>query len=239
MLTFFEGVLDEFELLYTILLSLSIIALVLYITISNKKNKTILIDKKEVLRKNKSMIRINFKTQEIYLYEQNARQLRAKYSFVEFKSLIDFKYVDNFEEWLETIKVKQEKNRPSLSLNLINTSNSMKHYVKLTLLNYNAEQDEVYASMEEITRANSFSLKLMNNQDFYDAINELSGTKKNSINGVVTALKVTNMGFLRKRYGNDNANILLGEMFNRVSKLNEEGEVFTTYLPGNIFAIFQ
>ena len=51
MLTFFEGVLDEFELLYTILLSLSIIALVLYITISNKKNKTILIDKKEVLRK--------------------------------------------------------------------------------------------------------------------------------------------------------------------------------------------
>ena len=47
MLTFFEGVLDEFELLYTILLSLSIIALVLYITISNKKNKTILIDKKE------------------------------------------------------------------------------------------------------------------------------------------------------------------------------------------------
>ena len=74
MLTFFEGVLDEFELLYTILLSLSIIALVLYITISNKKNKTILIDKKEVLRKNKSMIRINFKTQEIYLYEQNARQ---------------------------------------------------------------------------------------------------------------------------------------------------------------------
>ena len=119
MLTFFEGVLDEFELLYTILLSLSIIALVLYITISNKKNKTILIDKKEVLRKNKSTIRINFKQQEIYLYEQNARHLRAKYSFVEFKSLIDFKYVDNFEEWLETIKVKQEKNRPLILFFLV------------------------------------------------------------------------------------------------------------------------
>ena len=239
MLTFFEGVLDEFELLYTILLSLSLFALILYMILSNKKNKSILIDKREILRKNKSTIRINFKQQEIYLYENNARHLRAKYSFVEFKSLIDFKYVDNFDEWLNTVKVKQEKNRPSLSLNLINTSNSTKHYVKLTLLHYNAEQDEVYASMEEINRASVFSLKLMPNQDFYDSINELSGTKKNSISGLVIALKVTNMGFLRKRYGNENANILLGEMFNRVSSLNEEGEVFTTYLPGNIFAIFK
>ena len=239
MLTFFDGVHDQIELFYIILLSLSVLSLILYIVISNKKNKTILIDKKEVLRKNKSMIRINFKKEKIYLYENNARNLKAKYSFVEFKSLIDFKYVDNFEEWLEKVKIKQEKNKPSLSLNLINTNNSNKHYVKLTLLHYNKEQDEVYASMEEVNRASVFSLKLMNNQDFYDAINELSGTKKHSVSGIVIALKVTNMGFLRKRYGNENANILLGEMFNRVSKLNDKDEVFTTYLPGNIFGIFK
>lgn len=239
MLTFFDGVHDQIELFYIILLSLSVLSLILYIVISNKKNKTILIDKKEVLRKNKSMIRINLKKEEIYLYENNARNLKAKYSFVEFKSLIDFKYVDNFEEWLEKVKIKQEKNKPSLSLNLINTNNSNKHYVKLTLLHYNKEQDEVYASMEEVNRASVFSLKLMNNQDFYDAINELSGTKKHSVSGIVIALKVTNMGFLRKRYGNENANILLGEMFNRVSKLNDKDEVFTTYLPGNIFGIFK
>ena len=48
MLTFFEGVLDEFELLYTILLSLSLFALILYMILSNKKNKSILIDKREI-----------------------------------------------------------------------------------------------------------------------------------------------------------------------------------------------
>ena len=239
MLTFFDGVHDQIELFYFILLSLSIIALILYMVISNKKNKAILIDTKEKLRKNKAMIRINFKKEEILIYENNARKLSAKYSFVEFKSLIDFKYVDNFEEWLETIKFKQEKNKPSLSLYLINTTNSLKRYVKLTLLHYNKETDEVYASMEEVNRASIFSLKLMNNNEFYNAINELSGTKKNSVNGVVITMKVTNMGFLRKRYGNENANILLGEMFNRVSKLNEKDEVFTTYLPGNIFGIFK
>ena len=226
MLTFFDGVHDQIELFYIILLSLSIIALILYMVISNKKNKAILIDTKEKLRKNKAMIRINFKKEEILIYENNARKLSAKYSFVEFKSLIDFKYVDNFEEWLETIKFKQEKNKPSLSLYLINTTNSLKRYVKLTLLHYNKETDEVYASMEEVNRASIFSLKLMNNNEFYNAINELSGTKKNSVNGVVITMKVTNMGFLRKRYGNENANILLGEMFNRVSKLNEKDEVF-------------
>ena len=61
MLTFFDGVHDQIELFYFILLSLSIIALILYMVISNKKNKAILIDTKEKLRKNKAMIRINFK----------------------------------------------------------------------------------------------------------------------------------------------------------------------------------
>ena len=39
MLTFFDGVQDQIELFYIILLSLSIIALILYMAISNKKNK--------------------------------------------------------------------------------------------------------------------------------------------------------------------------------------------------------
>ena len=34
MLTFFEGVLDEFELLYTVLLSLGIILFILYIELN-------------------------------------------------------------------------------------------------------------------------------------------------------------------------------------------------------------
>lgn len=236
---FFDGVYDKLEIFYIIFLCTSVIAFIIYIILSNNKNKQLLIDEKNILRKNSDTIRINFTNKTISIYDNNYRILKAKYTFLEFKSLIDYKYIDQFNDWLNKVESNSsQKQKLQVGVYLLNTRNSSKKYIKFTLLNFYEKTNEAFANMEELNIGQQFSLK-SNTNEFYNSIYKLSGTRKNSLKGTVIVLKVTNMDFLRKRYGNDNANILLGEMHNRIEDLNEEDEVFTTYLQNNCFCIFK
>lgn len=239
MFDLFDEKYDNLELFLIIFLAVSLIAFIIYIVVSNDKNKKILLNDKQSLRKNKETIRIDYEKEIIYIYNNNNRILLSKYSFFEFKSLIDYKYLDNFEEWLFKIREKNQNTKLIVSLYLINTKNSQKKYVKFTLLNYHRKTKEAYASMEEVNRNFQFSEKLLDNYEFYEAINKVLGIKKNNVSGSIIVLKITNMDFLRKRYGNENANILLGEMFHRISLLNQEDNTYTTYMQNNIFCIFK
>lgn len=235
---FFDGNYDQLEIFYIVFLLTSLMAFIVYILVSNKRNKDVLNDKKNILRKNKDTIRINFNNNSVYIYDNNVRKLKSKYTFVEFRSLIDYKYLDNFDEWLNKIQKNNLKQKQQVGLYLINTKNSSKNYVKLTLLNFYEKNNEAFASMEELNIGNHFSAKL-DSQEFFDSLNNLSGTKKNSLIGLIVILKITNMDFLRKRYGNDNANILLGEVYKRIADLNDKEDVFSTYLQNNNFCIFR
>lgn len=239
MFKLFDGVYDNLELFLIILLLTSLFTLIIYILISNRNNKRILIDKKNSLRKNKNTIRINYDKETIKIYDNNLRTLISTYSFSEFKSLIDYKSIDSFEKWIMNLKDKKEDVKDTLGVYLINTEDSLKHYVKLTFLNYYKKSKEAFIYIEEFPKNVQFSMKLLNNNDFYNKINSLAGYHKKSISGEIITLKITNMNFLRKRYGNDNANILLGEMFNRIGEINNGEDTFATYLQNNIFCIFK
>ena len=236
---FFDGVYDQLEIFYIIFLLTSLLAFILYIIISNKKNRDVLNDKKNILRKNKDTIRINFTNQTVFIYDNNARILRAKYNFIEFRSLIDYKYLDNFDEWLNKVQSNSNlKQKLQVGLYIYNTKNSTKKYVKITLLNFYEKNNEAFASMEELNITKHIALKY-NTQDFYESIYNLSGTRKNSLKGAIVILKITNMDFLRKRYGNDNANILLADIYKKIIDLNKEEDIFTTYLQNNCFCVFK
>jgi len=239
MFDLFDGKYDNIELFLVIFLAVSILILIVYIIISNKKNEKILLDERQSLRKNRKTIRINFEKEIIYIYDNSNRKLLVKYSFNEFKSLIDYKYLDNFEDWLLKIKERKQNTKLVVGLYFINTKNSMKNYVKFTLLNYYRKTKEAFAKMEEVNRNFQFSEKLLDNQEFYETINGLLGIRKSNVVGSIIALKITNMDFLRKRYGNENANILLGEMFHRISELNEDNDTYSTYMQNNTFCIFK
>lgn len=239
MFKFNDGKYDDLEIFLVILLAVTLITLILYIIISNYRNKLILIDTQNSLRKNKQTIRINYDKEIIQIYDNNKRILIAKYSFLEFRSLIDYKYIDVFDEWIEKIKDHNQTSKKTLGLYLVDTKDSSRHYVRLTLLNYNKKTKESFLSVEEINKSVQFSKKLLDSNEFYDEINKLTGFHKNSISGEIIVLKITNMNFLRKRYGNENANILLGEMFNRISELNEDDDLYATYLQHSTFCIFK
>ena len=238
---FFDGIYDRLEIFYIIFLVTSIIAFVTYIVLSNKKNKELLIDQQNILRKNKDTIRINFDNQTIAIYDNNFRILKSKYTFIEFKSLIEYKYIDNFEDWLIKVQNTQnqiQKQKPQVGVYIYNTKDSTRKYVKLAFLNFYDKKNEAYASMEELNVTNQF-LSRNDTQVFYESIYSLSGTRKNSLKGAIIILKITNMNFLRKRYGNDNANGLLKEVYQRIDELNDKEEIFTTYLQNNSFCVFK
>ena len=107
------------------------------------------------------------------------------------------------------------------------------------ILNYYKKTKEAFVYIEELNKSVQFSMKLLDNNEFFNKVNNLSGIHKNGISGEIIMLKITNMNFLRKRYGNDNANILLGEMFNRIAEINNDEDTFATYLQNNIFCIFK
>ncbi len=239
MFEFFDGIYDNVEIFFIIFLAVSFLSFAIYVLISNRRNRKILIDKENSLRKRQDMIRINFRKNTIKLYDNNKRILVSTYSMEEFKSLIEYKSIDHFNEWIKKIKVLNENIKPSVGVYLFDPKDSSKHYIKLTLLNYLKSTGEAFARMDELNRTLQLPSKLLDNNDFYQSINNLSGLRKKSISGVICFFKITNMNFLRKRYGNENANILLGEMFNRIAVINNKEETFATYLQGNIFCVFQ
>ena len=239
MFELFDEHYDKLEIFLIIFLFTFIFIFILYVIISNKKDSKILIDSRQSLRKKDKTLRINFDEETIIIYDNSNRKIIAKYTLREFKSLIEYKYVDIFEDWLNKVKERKQNSKLVIGLYLINTSNSQKNYVKFTLLNYNRKTREVFAKMEEVNRSIQFSEKLMDNKEFYASINNILGVNKNNVKGTIVALKITNMDFLRKRYGNENANILLGEMFQRIAKLNQEDDVYATYVQNNTFCIFK
>ena len=132
---FFDGVYDKLEIFYIIFLCTSVIAFIIYIILSNNKNKQLLIDEKNILRKNSDTIRINFTNKTISIYDNNYRILKAKYTFLEFKSLIDYKYIDQFNDWLNKVESNSsQKQKLQVGVYLLNTKNSTKKYIKFTLL---------------------------------------------------------------------------------------------------------
>ena len=240
MYSFFDGNYNynKLDIIYLALIFALVLAFILYIVISNSINKKYILDKKHSLRKLNNSIRIDFENKKIYLYNNNERKLIAKYTFLEFNSLIEYKSLTNFNEWLNKIKNSKANAKLSTGVYLYDTNDSSKHYIKFNLLSYNPRTKEAFASLEEINRGYVFSDKLQDTQDFYESIKVAVNTNNNDKKGVIIALKITNMEFLRKRYGNENANILLGEMFHRISKLNKENEVYSTYIQNNVFCIF-
>lgn len=239
MFKLFDGVYDELELFLLILLVTSFLTLFIYTIISNKNNRMILIEKKDSLRKNKKTLRINYEKETIKIYDNNQRLLTSTYSFREFQSLIDYKYLETFENWIMSLKENKENIKETLGIYLINTKDSSRHYVRLTFLNYHKKTKESFIYIEELNKSIQFSMKLLDNNKFYNKINNLAGYHKNGISGEIITLKITNMNFLRRRYGNDNANILLGEMFNRIASINNEEDTFATYLQNNVFCVFK
>lgn len=239
MFDIFDGQYDNLEVFLVIFLFTFLLIFILYIIISNKKDEKILLDTKNSLRKKEKTLRINFEDETVLIYDNSNRILLVKYTINQFKSLIEYKYLDAFDEWLNKIKDKKSNKKLIIGIYLINTSDSKKNLIRFTLLNYNRKTKEAFAKMEEVNRNYQFSEKLLENYEFYETVNKTLGINKNNIKGTIIAIKITNMDFLRKRYGNENANVLLGEMFQRIYKISQEEEILATYMQNNTFCIFK
>ena len=239
MFDIFDGQYDNLEVFLVIFLFTFLLIFILYIIISNKKDEKILLDTRNSLRKKEKTLRINFEDETVLIYDNSNRILLVKYTINQFKSLIEYKYLDAFDEWLNKIKDKKSNKKLIIGIYLINTSDSKKNLIRFTLLNYNRKTKEAFAKMEEVIRNYQFSEKLLENYEFYETVNKTLGINKNNIKGTIIAIKITNMDFLRKRYGNENANVLLGEMFQRIYKISQEEEILATYMQNNTFCIFK